>query len=275
MYLTKKSTTEQICSSTAALPLAKCYGIFNDCWWSELCFYHHQWSPLATCAGLAGLMSTEHAYLNQHFDVPSSKYPILNHLGKPSHSQVLKKWSYPIYRWWTSWPCDAWQQCDLSVRWGNCPGWDCTGLVPAVTEPQWCWHPNNIWIYLSNSQILPWMHHDLAGSTQGKKKKEAKRAASKAEGSFLYRSVCPGGTPVGVWALLKCFLQAGWVVRFLSCTGAVVCVYAASFLSAGAFLVSDLAVPQKPVRLLFPKTFFKFRWNCSSGWKRAADNRKA
>lgn len=193
MYLTKKSTTEQICSSAAALPLAKCYGIFNDRWWSELCFYHHQWSPLATCAGLAGLMSTEHAYLNQHFDVPSSKYPILNHLGKPSHSQVLKKWSYPIYRWWTSWPCDPWQQCDLSVWWGNCPGWDCTGLVPAGTEPRWCWDPNNIWIYLSNSQILPWMHHDLAGSTQGKKKmKQTQQPQKQKEASRTDLSVLAG-----------------------------------------------------------------------------------
>lgn len=32
----------------------------------------------------------------------------------------------------------------------------------------------------------------------GKKNNEANPAVSKAEGSFLYRSVCPGGTPVGV-----------------------------------------------------------------------------
>lgn len=82
---------EQLCSSTAALPLAKSYGIFNERWWSGLCFYHHQWSPLAMCRGLAGLMSTERAYLNWHFDVPSSKYPIFNHLSKPPHSQGLEK----------------------------------------------------------------------------------------------------------------------------------------------------------------------------------------
>ena len=258
MYLTKKSSTEQLCSSTVALPLAKCYRIFNDCWWSGLCFYHHQWSPLAICAGLAGLMSTEHTYLNQHFDVPSSKYPILNHLGKPSHSQVLKKCPPPKCWWWASWPCDPWQLCYLSAGWGDCPGCDPIGLVPLGTlqaKPQWCWDPNNVWRYLSISQILPWMHHDWAGSTQGKN--EAKRAVPQAEGSFSYGSVCPAGTPVAVWALLKCFLQAEWVVRFLSYAGAVVHVHAASFPSAGAFLVWELAAPQKPVRLLFPKTFFQ------------------
>lgn len=123
-------STEQPRSSTAALPSAKCYRIFNDHWWSGLCFYHHKWSPLTTCAGLAGLMSTEHAYLNQCFDVPSSKYPILNHLGKPSHSQVLKKCPPPKYWWWASWPCDPLQLCYLWAAQGNCPGCDPIGLVP-------------------------------------------------------------------------------------------------------------------------------------------------
>lgn len=42
------------------------------------------------CAGLAGLMSTEHTYLNQCFDVASSEYATLNHLGKPSDFQFSK-----------------------------------------------------------------------------------------------------------------------------------------------------------------------------------------
>lgn len=55
--------------------------------------------------------------------------------------------------------------------------------------------------------------------------------------------------------------------------GAVVYLPFASFLSAGAFLLLELPVPQKSMRLLLPKTFLKISWKYSSGLWRADDNR--
>lgn len=82
-------------SSAGALPLAKCSGIVNGCWWPGLCFWHHQW-PLQGVPGwqVGWKQSTLHSHLNQWFDAPSSKCLVPHHLGKPSRFQVQKP-SFP------------------------------------------------------------------------------------------------------------------------------------------------------------------------------------
>lgn len=89
------------------------------------------------CPGLIVLTPTERPYLNQCFDVPSSKHLIHNHLEKTSHTQVLKKkcplvpvipGGYVIYQ--------QDRETTLAVIllvWSH-----------QAAKPRWCWDSNSV-----------------------------------------------------------------------------------------------------------------------------------
>lgn len=122
-------------SSAGALPLAKCSGIVNGCWWPGLCFWHHQW-PLRGVPGwqVGWKQSTLHSHLNQWLDAPSPKCPVLNHLGKPSHFQVLRNHPSPPY-WWLA------RRSLISGLFISRTG-ELAWLCSHRAKPWWCWDPN-------------------------------------------------------------------------------------------------------------------------------------
>lgn len=176
---------------------------------------------------------------------------MLNHLAKPFHFQVLRRHPPPAYWWLARWSLRA------------------VLVISRLEELAWLWSHGdaeiliNVWRYLLISQILPQIHH-----AQGPVKSvEQKEQPHKQKGSWTDLPVLVGL----LWEPQLC--QNPYFI--LCWAGAAVHFPFASFLSAGPFLLLELSVPQKPVRLLFLKNFLKISWKCSSGLETADDNRKA